>query len=409
MTAMGALSPLRGPSLVIRVYPPGRSAKVGAISVNSACTTDLSRMVLRTSRRLCRLCTLPSSAFLALVISFSATGRSTRALASVVVILPCSNSAVARFETISRWWAGLPPRRAPFLGVGIASLSFLLGRTRYRGRSIDGERGGSVLLVLHKRVVVVVAVRRQGGRRVEAGRAVLEGQAHLDQLRLDLVDRLRTEVADVEQVLLRARDQLTHGVDALTLEAVVGANRQVQVLDREGEVLRQLLVDRRRADVDALGLDVQLAGQAEQLDQRLARRGDGVTRADRRLGLDVDDQLVEVGALLDSGGLDLVGHLEHRAVDRVDREPADLVVRALVLHRADVATAPLDDELHLDLALVVQGGDLQVGVVHLDARGRLDVSRGHDSGARLAQHHGDRLVVLAGDDEALEVEDDLGD
>src|SRR3954465_2826609 len=116
-------------------------------------------MVLRTSRRLCR------SPFLALVISFSATGRSTRALASVVVILPCSNSAVARFETISRWWAGLPPRRAPFLGGGIASLSFLLGRTRYRGRSIDGERGGSVLLVLHERVVVVVAVRRQGGRR----------------------------------------------------------------------------------------------------------------------------------------------------------------------------------------------------------------------------------------------------
>ena len=52
-------------------------------------------------------------------ISFSATGRSTRARASVVVIRPCSNSAVARFETISFWWAGLPPRRAPFLGVGM--------------------------------------------------------------------------------------------------------------------------------------------------------------------------------------------------------------------------------------------------------------------------------------------------
>src|SRR3954447_22602441 len=151
MTAMGALSPLRGPSLVIRVYPPGRSEKVGAISVNSTCTTDLSRMVLRTSRRLCR------SPRLALVMSFSATGRSTRARASVVVIRPCSNSAVARFETISFWCAGLPPRRGPFLGVGIVSLD-LSGRVRYRGRrSCDQGRFGCLeLLVLDVRVVVVV-------------------------------------------------------------------------------------------------------------------------------------------------------------------------------------------------------------------------------------------------------------
>src|SRR4249919_2355329 len=129
--------------------------------------------------------------------------------------------------------------------------------------STGSTNGWSVALVLDERVVVVVAVRREGGLRVEAGRAVLEGQTHLVQLRLDLVDRLGPEVADVEQVLLRARDELTHGVDALTLEAVVGAHRQVQVLDRKGEVGGELLVDRRRADVDALGLDVELPVQAE--------------------------------------------------------------------------------------------------------------------------------------------------
>src|SRR3546814_794128 len=151
----------------------------------------------------------------------------------------------------------------------------------------------SVLLVLDEGVVVVVRVVRQGGGRVETGCAVLEGQTHLDQLRLDLVDRLRTEVPDVEQVLLRARDELTHGVDALTLEAVVGPDGQLQVLDREGQVGSKLLVDRRRADVDALGLDVQLASQAEELDQGLARRGDRVARTDRRLGLHVDDRSEE--------------------------------------------------------------------------------------------------------------------
>ena len=198
-------------------------------------------------------------------------------------------------------------------------------------------------------------------------------------------------------------------MDALALEAVVGPDGQLQVLDREGEVGSELLVDRRGADVDALGLDVELAGQAEELDQGLARRGERVAGTDRGLGLDVDDQLVEVGALLDSGGLDLVGHLQHGAVDRVDGHPADLVVGALVLDRRDVAAAALDDELHLQLALVGQGGDLQVGVVHLDAgRGR-DVGGGDVTGTGLAQVHRDGLVVLGGDDEGLEVEDDLGD
>src|SRR5918998_3346688 len=54
-------------------------------------------------------------------------------------------------------------------------------------------------------------VVRGGGRRVEPGRAVLQRQAETDELHLDLVDRLRTEVADVEQVGLAAAHQLTDG------------------------------------------------------------------------------------------------------------------------------------------------------------------------------------------------------
>src|SRR5699024_6770554 len=132
-------------------------------------------------------------------------------------------------------------------------------------------------------------------------------------------------------------------------------------------------------------------------------------RGDRVLRLDVDDELVEVRALLDSGRLDLVGHGEHRRVDRVDRDAADLLVTGLVLLRGDVAAATLDGELHLDGALVVEGGDVQVRVVHLDAGRRVDVGGGDRPGTGLAQVHHDRLVVLAGDDEGLDVEDDLGD
>src|SRR5580658_10279958 len=63
-------------------------------------------------------------------------------------------------------------------------------------------------------------------------------------------------------------------------------------------------------------------------------------------------------------------------------------------------------ELHLELALSVQGGDVQLGVVHLDARGRRDVGRGHLAWTLLAQVHDDRLVVLGGHHQFLQVQDD---
>src|SRR5690606_1812648 len=266
----------------------------------------------------------------------------------------------------------------------------------------------SVLLVLGERLVVI-AVAVDGRGRVETGRAVLQAEAHRHQLRLDLVYRLLPEVTDVEQVRLAARDELAHGVDALTLEAVVRPDGELQVLDRQREVRRELRVDGRRADLDALSLDVELTGQAEQLDQRATRRGESITRPDRRLGLDIDDELVEVGTALDASGLDLVRHLEHRRVDRVDRNPPDLGIGLLVLHRRDVASTTLDRQLHLELALAVERGDVQVGVVHLDPGRRRDVRRGDCTRALFAQVHHHWLVVFGGHDQTLQVEDDVGD
>ena len=126
---------------------------------------------------------------------------------------------------------------------------------RRHGRSIEPKRvlgqDGSVLLGLDEPGVRIVVgakgIRR--GRGVESGRAVLQGQAHAGQLRLDLVDRLLAEVADIEQVGFAAGDQLTHGVDALALQAVVRPDGQLQVLDRQRHVRGQLRVDRRRADL----------------------------------------------------------------------------------------------------------------------------------------------------------------
>src|SRR5690606_4491946 len=76
----------------------------------------------------------------------------------------------------------------------------------------------------------------RGGSGVESRRAVFQREPHARQLRLDLVDRLRTEVADVEEVRLGTGDELTHGVDALTLEAVVRPDRELELLDRQRQV-----------------------------------------------------------------------------------------------------------------------------------------------------------------------------
>src|SRR3954467_12722616 len=88
-------------------------------------------MVVMTWRRACR------SPRLAKVTSFSASGRSRFAFASVVVIRPCSNSEVARLASISRSCAGdpprgggggPPPRRGPLVGVGMSVLPQAAGR-----------------------------------------------------------------------------------------------------------------------------------------------------------------------------------------------------------------------------------------------------------------------------------------
>src|SRR6218665_1768525 len=122
---------------------------------------------------------------------------------------------------------------------------------------------GSISSVVRKRrdsdgLVVVVSAVEVGT--VEAGHAVLEREAELDELVLDLVHGLLTEVADVHELRLREGDELADGVDALALEAVVAAHREVEVFDRHRQLTREHGVDRGGPDLDALGRGVELAG-----------------------------------------------------------------------------------------------------------------------------------------------------
>src|SRR5207244_11357775 len=66
--------------------------------------------------------------------------------------------------------------------------------------------------------------------------ALVALESGLGVLPVDRLDGLLPEVADVEQVLLGSLDELADGGDALPLQAVVGANREVEVLDRGEQV-----------------------------------------------------------------------------------------------------------------------------------------------------------------------------
>src|SRR5260370_20440312 len=185
---------------------------------------------------------------LAVVINFSATGRRRRALVSVVRIRSSRNRAAARPASISLSWAGPDPSRAPFGGLGTRSAPFPL----------------------------------------------LEAETQLGELLLDLLDGLLPEVADVEQVLLGSLDELADGGDALPLQAVVGANREVEVLDRGEQIGAP-------AAFSALGTQAQAGSlgevgeELEELDERTAGCRQGLLGGEAPVGGDVDDEAGLVG------------------------------------------------------------------------------------------------------------------
>src|SRR5918995_2337019 len=161
-----------------------------------------------------------ASALRALVISFSAMGRSALALASVVTMPSAANRLAARLAIISRWWAAPPPKRRPLRGVaGMANPSSILGVQR---------------------------------------------QAALVELGDDLVERLLAEVGDGQQVVLGLLDELAHRVDLGPLQAVAGPLRQVEILDRQVEVGRAGAGHGQLAELEALGLLAHVGHQADQ-------------------------------------------------------------------------------------------------------------------------------------------------
>src|SRR3984893_6188907 len=313
---------------------------------------------MRATTTLCS-CTLPP---FALVISFSAYGRSALALATVVVIAPASNRCAARLASSCFSWAGPPPRRGPLRGAGMVGALFL-----------HAQR-----------------------------------EAALVELLQHLFERLRTEVRDAEQVVLGLLDQLADRADPGPLRAVARPLRQVELLDRQLEVRRRRRDRRHLTELEALRLRREVGGQADPVAQRLTRRRQGVAGRDRPVGLDLEAELVVVGRLLDSCRLDRERDPPHGREDRVDGDHADRR-RALVALGREVAPALLDGEVESEAPPLVHGGEVQLGVEDLDVGRGLDVAGGDVARAALVEAQSDGLLRLASQHEVLEVQDEVGD
>src|SRR5690606_15767689 len=163
------------------------------------------------------------------------------------------------------------------------------------------------------------AVRRDAGRRPVL-ELHAERKAALGEDFLDLGERLLAQVRGLEQLHFGLLDQVADVVDALGLEAVGRTHGQLQIVDRT----QQDRVDARRRRLLAAAVAVREIAEHRQLvGEDVGGGAHGFLGVDRAVGLDVQDQLVEAGALFDAGGLDFIGHAAHGRERRVQHQPAD--------------------------------------------------------------------------------------
>ena len=220
---------------------------------------------------------------------------------------------------------------------------------------------------------------------------------------LDLVERLAAQVRRLQQLGLGALDQVADVVDVLGLEAVGRAHRELEVVDRP----QQDRVDLRlRRLLALLARGLQRREHRQLVDQDARGVAHRFFRLDHAVGLDVDDQLVEVGALLDARALHRVAHAAHRAERGVEQDRADGARVVLAARgRRHVAAALLDLDLHVELAARREVRDDVVGIDDLDVVRLLDVGGGDHAWRGLLQLERRLRAVVQLHHHALEVQD----
>ena len=201
-------------------------------------------------------------------------------------------------------------------------------------------------------------------------------------------------------------------MDARALQAVVGANREIKILDLlvELSVVTGLLGSEDRNLFLLLGGLGQIHEGSHMLVDDISSLHDGVTRRKRTVGLDLEDEAIVVGVLTHAASLNELGAAVDRRVQRVDMNDADRIAVTLVRLIRDITATIADAHAHREVTALVEGSDVLLGVDELELRRNEEVCTG-DLARTVDRNGGGSLVggTERTEHQTLNVQDDISD
>ena len=138
---------------------------------------------------------------------------------------------------------------------------------------------------------------------------------------------------------------------------------------------------------------------------------DSLFRIQGTVGFQVDNQLIEVGTLLDTSGFDRVGNTANRAEGGIQLQAANstgLFIRATSVSRF-VTTTQRDLKLNFQLGTFIDVCNDMVRVDDLDAMIKRNVASGDDGWALLVQREHRLIAAVHLDRNIFQVQEDFDD
>ena len=160
-------------------------------------------------------------------------------------------------------------------------------------------------------------------------------------------------------------------------------------------------------EADGHHLIGQIHEQLEMAVQNLRRGADGFIRLDAAVGPDLEGQAIVIGLLTNAGVFDGIVHLADRRKDGIRRDDPDGRIGILVVRCAHIAAALFQGQVHDEIGVLVEGGDVQIAVHNLDLIVHREGGRSQLTGTLDVDRHRLGTIAIQLSGKLFQVEDDL--